>query len=198
MNLYDCEAIADDCSSCTRSRETLDDFRCSWCSADSICSIQSDCSQGTILTSKLLCPNHAITRFTPPSGPPDGGTTITIYGNELGASLDDFSAPNGITVGGMSCTPLDMEYESGERVLCETGDGLPVGPQDLVVTLARIGGLVSVTASEQFMAVHPTVSSIEPSFGPIAGGTELTVRGSGLDVGTSVNVTLDGPECTVT
>ena len=99
---------------------------------------------------------------------------------------------------GVQDTPPDMDYEPGERVLCETGSGLSLGTQDLVVTLARAGGPVLV--SETFMVVQPTVSSVQPTFGPISGGTELTIRGSGLDIGSFVNITLNGipgPECSV-
>lgn len=197
MNLHDCEAIADDCSSCTRSRETLDDFKCGWCGAESRCVLRSECSEGTILTDPLQCADHTITSFTPLSGPPEGGTIIIIHGTELGASLEDFDGPNSIRVGDEPCTPLEMDYVPGEKVVCETSNGLSVGAHDVVVTLARSAGLVPVFASDRFVVVQPTLRSVEPMFGPIAGGTQLTVRGSGLDIGSSVNVTVDGTECSV-
>ena len=65
----------------------------------------------------------------------------------------------------------------------------------LIVTLTRLtGGVpmpVSVEAPEQFMVVRPTLNSVEPGFGPIAGGSELTIRGTGLDIGNTATVTLD-------
>ena len=114
-------------------------------------------------------------------------------------TFDDFSAPSSITLGGVSCTPLSMGYESGTTVLCQTGAGLPVGPQDLVVTLLRDGAPVAVT-SQGFVVIRPTLISVEPVFGPIAGGSELRVSGTGLDIGNTARVTPNetaGPECSI-
>ena len=60
--------------------------------------------------------DHIITGFSPPSGPPSGGTVITITGRDLGVTIDDFDPPGGITVGGVACTPLAEGYEQGRRV----------------------------------------------------------------------------------
>ena len=114
-------------------------------------------------------------------------------------TFDDFSAPNSITVGGVSCTPLSMGYQSGATVLCRTGGGLPFGGQNLVVTLLRDGAPVAVTA-QGFMVIRPTLISVEPVFGPIAGGSELRVSGTGLDIGNTARVTPNetaGLECSI-
>lgn len=105
-------------------------------------------------------------------------------------TFDDFSPPSGITVGGVTCTPLSDSYLSGERVLCETGPGLPLGEQELVVSLERDSGTTPVPASDPFTVVLPTLISVEPDFGPIAGGTELIIEGTGLDIGNSATVTI--------
>ncbi len=113
-------------------------------------------------------------------------------------TFDDFSAPDSITVGGVACTPMNAGYESGNTIVCETGAGLPEGAQDLVVTLQRDSGGISRSPSEQFMVVRPTLISVVPDFGPRAGGSELRVSGSGLDIGNSVRVFLDGAtECRI-
>ncbi len=42
--------------------------------------------------------------------------------------------------------------------------------------------------------------SVSPVFGPITGGSQLTIMGTGLDVGNSARITLDGstgPVCEV-
>ena len=112
-------------------------------------------------------------------------------------TFDDFSSPSGITVGGVTCTPLSDNYLSGERVLCETTSGLPLGEQALVVSLERDSGVTPVTASERFTVVLPTLMSVDPAFGPIAGGTEVIIEGTGLDIGDSATVTVlavDGTE----
>ena len=40
-----------------------------------------------------------------------------------------------------------------------------------------------MTAEEDFTVTLPTVSSVSPDFGPVAGGSSLRVEGTGLDVG---------------
>ena len=198
--MYDCNLIAGDCSSCVGRRATPG-ILCGWCvsSSQPTCSINDDteCMGSHFYTTGPLCPVHRISSFSPSSGPPSGGTIITIHGRDLGVTFDEFSAPNSITLGGVSCTPLSMGYESGTTVLCQTGAGLPVGPQDLVVTLLRDGAPVAVTSQAGFVVVRPTLNSVEPVFGPIAGGSELRVNGTGLDIGNTATVTLHGPECSV-
>ena len=202
--MYDCNLIAGDCSSCVGSRATPG-ILCGWCvsSSQPTCSINDDTEcmgSPPFYTTGPQCPDHRISSFSPSSGPPSGGTIIAIRGRDLGVTFDDFSAPNSITVGGVSCTLLSMGYESGTTVLCETGAGLPSNAQNLVVTLLRGGAPVAVTAPSGFMVISPTLISVEPVFGPIAGGSELRVSGTGLDIGNTARVTLNettGPECSI-
>ena len=132
-----------------------------------------------------------ITGFSPSSGPPDGGTILTIRGRDLGVVFSDFMEAGGsITVGGVICTPFNMNYISGVQVLCRTGSGMGEGAQRVEVNLMRDAG-ISTSRLDGFMVVLPTVSSVEPAFGPIAGGSKLTINGTGLDIGTSTRITLD-------
>ena len=143
------------------------------------------------------CPGQMITGFTPSSGPPGGRTVITIKGTNLGVTFDDFLVvSSNITVGGVICTPLHKSYLSGKRVLCQTGPGMKEGEQDLMVNLVRNSGIALATLGG-FMVVLPTVSSVEPEFGPIAGGSRLIIRGTGLDIGNTARIILDaaGLEC---
>ncbi len=149
-----------------------------------------------IYTDGQQCPDHTIEEFTPSSGPPSGGTIITITGTNLGVIFDDFAA-NSITVGGTLCTPLRISYEPGRRIRCQISASLEVGEHHLVVTLTRhsrgVPRPVVVSATEDFMVIRPTLGSVEPGFGPIAGGSWLRIRGTGLDIGNddSVWVILD-------
>ena len=109
---------------------------------------------------------------------------------------DEFDS---ITIGGddkmrrVACTPVNMEdYVSGKRIFCRTGPGMAPGEQRIFISLRRDSGIVNVSATQQFMVVLPTLTSVEPAFGPIAGGSTLTVRGSGLNIGNSAMVRLDG------
>ena len=204
MFLYDCRVLAADCSTCVASRGTPG-FECGWCDhINGTCSISEECryrhsvpSNPFIITGEQ-CPAPVITEFFPSSGPPDGGTILTIRGRDLGVILNDFLGTDGnITVGGMVCTPLNMGYIPGMQVLCKTGSGMGDGAQKVEVNLVRDAG-IRTGRLDGFMVVVPTVSSVEPAFGPIAGGTRLTINGTGLDIGTSTRIILDearGLEC---
>ena len=194
MTLYDCQVLATDCSSCIASRSTPG-FECGWCD-HAICSISEECRQSNpFIIIGELCPDPVITGFSPSSGPPNGGTSLTIRGRDLGMVLDDFSeAGSNITVGGVICTPLNMNYTSGVQVLCQTGSGMGLGAQRVEVNLMRDAG-IRTGRRDGFMVVLPTVSSVKPAFGSIEGGSRLTINGTGLDIGTSTRITLDGLEC---
>ena len=182
MTLYDCRVLATDCSSCTASRGTPG-FECGWCDhPGSICSISEECRQSVPSNPFIVigeqCPAPVITGFSPSSGPPDGGTILTIRGRDLGVEFDDFlEAGSNITVGGVDCTPLNRDYISGMQVLCQTGSGMGEGAQRVEVNLVR-DTRISTGRLDGFTVVVPTVSSVEPAFGPIAGGSRLTINGT--------------------
>ncbi len=62
-----------------------------------------------------------------------------------------------------------------------------------VFTMVLYGNIAVNINTNFFNAVNPIVSSVTPTFGPIAGGTKLTVRGTGLRAGNHENtrVSLD-------
>ncbi len=199
--LYDCNVVASDCSSCVGTRDASN-FQCGWCESSSSCSINELCPGSTpVVTMGGQCPGPGITSVSPSSGLPSGGTTITITGTDLGVTFADFAPPNSIVVSEVSCIAINTSYVPGTRVLCVTGGGMAVGDRLLQVTLARDNdNVASGLANIQFDVVLPLVMSVSPVFGPIAGGSQLTIVGTGLDVGNSARITLDGstgPVCEV-
>ena len=165
-----------------------------------MCSIDVECIF-PLLTIGRQCPQPIITDFSPSSGPPNGGTLIDIRGSDLGVTFAEFLEDefDSIAIGGddetrrVACTPVNMEdYISGKRVFCRTGPGMAPGAQQLFITLRRDSGIVDVYTTQQFIVVLPTLTSVEPSFGPIAGGSTLTVIGTRLNIGNSAKVRLEG------
>ena len=148
------------------------------------------CTSSLFHISGTECPLPTITTIAPMSGPPEGGTNITITGTNLGVSLADFNAPSGISINGVACTPLDRDYISGRQVLCETGT-TSAGSYSVVVQLPRNRGTGSARSS-LFAVVAATVVSVEPTFGPLAGGSVLTVSGTNLNIGNSATVRVNG------
>ena len=197
--LYNCLEVAGGCSSCI-GRSMLSGFECGWCDRPSgmtdTCSFTGDCpsQKFNLVTTGSQCPIPIITDFTPKSGPPEGGTTIIITGTDLGVSFSDF-AENSIQVGGVNCIPADSEYTPGRRISCiTTNSGMSTA---IMITLPNNRDASSV---EMFTRVSPEVTGVFPPRGPQAGGTNLTVYGTNLDVGNTVNTMITlvgGTECTI-
>ena len=132
-------------------------------------------------------------RLVPPlTGPVEGGTAITVTGTDLGGTFDDIQSST-LTLGGVVCSPLNTGYTPGRQFVCETTNFVTGGSKNFSLT---IGSRVATVSAGSFTAVDPTVSSVTPHFGPIAGGTTVVVRGTGLDVGnqenTCVSLKVDG------
>ena len=109
----------------------------------------------------------AIATISPTSGPDYGGTMVTISGQGLGTTP-------GVTFGGVPATIVSASPD-GTQVVVTSPPG--TGTVDVVVT----GTDGSVTAEDGFTYVAPAVMSIDPASGPVAGGTTVTISGSGLE-----------------
>jgi plexin A len=159
------------------------------------CSFTGDCPSQNLATDGMQCPIPTITDFNPKFGPPEGGTTINITGTDLGVSFNDF-VENSIQVGGVNCMPTNPDgYTSGRRISCTTTNS----GMSTAVEISLPNG--NATSGETlFTRVSPRVTRVFPSRGPQAGGTNLIVYGTNLDIGNTedTRITLVGAtECTV-
>jgi autotransporter-associated beta strand protein len=109
-----------------------------------------------------------VTGISPNQGPTAGGTPVTITGTNLtGATSATFGGTAGTITGG-----------DATHVYCTT-PGKPAGAVDVQVTTP--GGTVTVAGGYTYLNA-PTVSSIIPTEGPIAGGTPVTITGENFQV----------------
>ena len=139
-----------------------------------------------------------ITDFNPKSGPPEGGTTITITGRELGITFDDFMT-NSIRIGedqtGVPCMPTDRSsYIPGRQIRCITTGGSATG--SILISIGSRTG----ESDTPFRVASPQITRVFPSRGPQAGGTQLTVYGTDLNIGNIENTRITligGTECTI-
>ena len=196
--LYNCREVATGCSSCI-GKSLTSGFECGWCDRPSgmtdTCSFTGDCSPSqNLATTGSQCPMPMITDFTPKFGPPEGGTTIIITGTNLGVSFSDF-AEDSIQVGGINCIPEDSDiYEPGRRISCTTTNSTV----STAIMIILSNGPAS--SGEMFNRVSPQVTGVFPPRGPQAGGTNLTVYGTNLNIGNTedTTITLVGEtECTI-
>ncbi|NVJ13058.1 IPT/TIG domain-containing protein [Myxococcus sp. AM010] len=115
----------------------------------------------------------------PPRGGTAGGTAVTLTG-------DHFAAEVNVRIGGVAATNVVRVSAS---TLTATAPAHAAGMVDVEVQNA---GGAWVTLANAF--TYSDVSAVEPSRGPVAGGTALVIRGSGFDP--AATVTLGGVPAT--
>ncbi|MGZ6309829.1 MAG: IPT/TIG domain-containing protein, partial [Bdellovibrionota bacterium] len=127
-----------------------------------------------------------VTSVSPAGGPLAGGTSITVTGG-------NFSTSGGspiVTIGGLTCGSL--LYIDSTQLTCST-PGNSAGAYSATVTNAdtQSGSLASAFSYNN----APTVSGFSPSGGSIAGGTTITVDGTGFISSPAPTVTVAGSSC---
>ncbi|OWK39897.1 Flagellar hook-length control protein FliK [Fimbriiglobus ruber] len=125
-----------------------------------------------------------VTSISPSSGTVAGGTTVTITGTNLGGAT-------AVTFGGTAATILS---DSATQLVVTDPAGA-AGTVDVVVTTS--GGTSQAETADKFtyQSAAPYVTSINPSVGPTAGGTTVTLTGTGLAGATAV--TFGGTSATI-
>jgi RHS repeat-associated protein len=116
----------------------------------------------------------AITALSPSAGALAGGTTVTITGG-------DFTGASKVLFGSASA-PFTVTSDGQLTAVAPKGSGAV----RIEVITAGNGTTAAVPADKYVYVDGPTISSIAPLAGPAAGGTTVTVLGSGLAGATGV------------
>lgn len=120
----------------------------------------------------------SILAVTPPSGPTQGGNLITVIAKGLTESADTT-----VEIGGVEATLKGVDAAS-HVILVEVPEG-EEGAVDVTVTNSngsdtRFGGYTYLP----FVKIYEVL----PNFGPIDGGTAITISGAGFEAGAQVRV----------
>ena len=116
-----------------------------------------------------------ITSIAPTSGVVAGGTTITITGTNL-------TGTTSVTVGGVAATSFTVVSSTSVTVVTPSGSA---GVKNVV--LITPGGTATKYGSFTYVGV-PTIVTINPNTGILAGGTTITITGTNLLNTSSVTV----------
>jgi IPT/TIG domain len=111
-----------------------------------------------------------VTKLKPTSGPEAGGTTVTVTGtNFIGVTAVKFGtlAAKGFKVNSATSITAEAPEEA-------------IGTVD--VTVVAAGGTSAISSNDHYK-FSPTISSLSPNSGPAAGGTSVTVQGTGFALG---------------
>lgn len=116
-----------------------------------------------------------ITAVTPSSGPLTGGNTVTIAGTGL-------TGATSVTFGGTAGTAVTVGSDTSLTV---TAPAHVAGVVDIVVT-TPFGSSVNTAADNYTYSNAPFVLGVSPATGPTAGGTVVTITGTGFTGATAV------------
>ena len=144
----------------------------------------SDTQTGSLSSGYTYQAAPTITSVTPSGGALAGGTNVTITGT-------GFLSGVGVTFGVTACTNLSRVSET--TITCTT----PAGSAGAVTVTATNSDTQTGSLSSGYTyQAAPTVTSIDAVSGTTAGGTSVTITGTGFLIG--VGVTLGGSAGTVT
>ncbi|KAM7410864.1 hypothetical protein PAMA_021025 [Pampus argenteus] len=151
-------------------------------------------SDATVLYPHPPPPTPAFLLF-PETGPRQGGTRVTILGENLGLLFRDIQM--GVRLGKVPCVPIEEEYLSAERIVCLLNDatGYRVQEAQVEVCVRDCVNDYRALSPRPFTFVTPYFTRIQPSQGPISGGTRVTIEGSNLNAGSSVSVSIGPQTC---
>ncbi|XP_055048270.2 plexin-B2b [Misgurnus anguillicaudatus] len=188
VTLYNCSMGREDCSLCKNADPK---YMCVWCTHTSSCVYDQLCAS----KEPEECPDPQITDITPKYGPLKGGIAVTIKGSNLGIQKEDIK---NITVAGVPCKHLGERYSVSTSVVCETGPVSLYRSGEVEIEVARGKKGVS-TKSVRFTYRDPIAKDVSPKRGPKAGGTILTITGTGLNTAskTDLQITVGGVACKV-
>ena len=119
-------------------------------------------------------PQPVVKRVLPNRGPAAGGTTVTITGS-------GFRGVSGVSFGASAAS---YYLASPTSIIATAPAGAP-GTVD--VRVSTPGGTSAVSTYDRYRYV-PTISALSPARGPAAGGTKVTVSGSGFALGATATV----------
>jgi hypothetical protein len=119
-------------------------------------------------------PPPTVTSVSPTAGPTTGGTSVTITGT-------GFTGATAVTFGAAAATSFTVVSATSITATSPAG----AGTVDVTVTTA--GGTSAASPADQFTYIaQPTVAAISPTSGPGAGGTSITITGTGFSGATAV------------
>ena len=116
-----------------------------------------------------------VSSVAPSSGSTAGGTAVTITGT-------NFVAGATVTFGSTAAT--NVVVVSGTSITATT----PAGSSGAVTVTVTVSGQSGSLPSGYTYVVAPTVSSVTPGSGPVAGGTAVTITGTNFAAGATVTI----------
>uniref|UniRef100_A0A8C6UJ09 Plexin A4 n=1 Tax=Neogobius melanostomus TaxID=47308 RepID=A0A8C6UJ09_9GOBI len=192
VHLYKCDAQRGSCGLCLKANAQ---FGCVWCKGENRCTLKQDCKQGENqwlehngINSK--CTHPRITQITPLRGPREGGTLVTIRGENLG--LDFKEIEGNVKVAEVECTPIRGGYIPAEQIVCEMGKAETSQYTGNVQVCVGVGECLPEFMAKSSKYYYFVVTEPRPG----VRGTIVNITGSHLDAGSNVSIMFKDQPCT--
>ncbi|CAL1608558.1 unnamed protein product [Knipowitschia caucasica] len=197
-HLYKCFAQRESCGLCLKAEPRFD---CGWCVQDKKCSLRQECGAGEATwmhatTGNSRCAHPKITKLSPETGPRQGGTMLTITGENLGLQFKDIQS--GVRIGKVVCHPQEEQYVIAEQIVCQLNDATGYRVQEAQVEVCVRDCNhpdYKAVSNKAFTFVSPYFTRVQPTSGPLSGGTRITIEGSHLNAGSAVYVKIGLHPC---
>lgn len=124
----------------------------------------------------------SIDSVLPTNGPIAGGTTLSLSGNAFATGMS-------VAIGGVPCASVSVS--SNSSATCVTGANSAGAKSITVQTQVKDKTLTGTKINAFTYIGPPAVTSTSPSTGTIAGGTTVTINGSGFQSGATVEFVLN-------
>uniref|UniRef100_A0A672LPC0 Plexin-A4-like n=1 Tax=Sinocyclocheilus grahami TaxID=75366 RepID=A0A672LPC0_SINGR len=199
VHLYKCDARRESCGLCLKADPL---FGCVWCKGENRCSLKQHCPhpqsmwlEHNGINSK--CTHPRITKITPLRGPREGGTLVTIRGENLGLEFSEIK--DYVKVADVECTPVPEGYIPAEQIVCEMGKAERsqfAGNVQVCVGECRPEFMAKSSKYYYFVVSTSANHCLKPNRGPVSGGTIVNITGSNLDAGSNVSIMFKDQKCT--
>ncbi|XP_078717263.1 plexin-A1-like [Lampetra fluviatilis] len=199
VHLYKCSAARDSCGLCLKADAR---FECGWCKGEERCTLRRHCAapdlhwlhRGMPLA---RCAHPRITEVSPLTGPREGGTLVTIRGENLGLSFSEIGRHGMVMVAGVACQPLRDLYIPAEQIVCRMtrADGRHQVRGHAHICVEECVAQYMALSKQVYTFVQPAVRTVAPARGPVSGGTRVSLHGAHLDAGSAVRVALGNESC---
>jgi hypothetical protein len=122
-----------------------------------------------------VTPPPVVTAVSPARGTTAGGTAVTVTGTGLAGAT-------GVSFGGAAA---QITADSATQITVTS----PPGNGTVDITVTTSAGTSAATSADKFTYITPppAVTAVSPASGSIAGGTTVTITGTGLAGATSVS-----------
>jgi IPT/TIG domain len=132
-------------------------------------------NEGSTCRQRLAIGKPQVTKLTPKAGPAVGGTAVMVTGA-------DFTGATSVSFG--TTTAASFTVKSGNSITAVA----PAGTSGYVdVTVAGPGGTSATTSADIYKYKPPTITAVSPNSGSKAGGTSVTIGGSGFALGAATS-----------